>query len=241
MIRKRSALTVVVVLSAVALMSLSCGRAVQRDKNGEKKPKPMSTAQLEELSKKRQARTKALEQMNVGGLARELRKESDRGVEPFNSMAYRELVSRKGAGSELKSLLKDGDRSSLLGLLALRRVDLRQYSSLKPSFRVSVLVDSLKSSKYFNTWGLPHRYWEDAAEALIAEGTEARKPLRSLLDDRRRAPLWGSEEVLASREYGYRVCDYAWAMLTVIDGEELKVPSDPKVRDKLISRMKSEQ
>ncbi len=122
MIRKRLALTVAVVLSAVAIMSLSCGRAVQRDKNGEKRPKPMSTAQLEELSKKRQARTKALEQMNVGGLARELRKESDRGVEPFNSTAYRELVSRKEAGSELKSLLKDGDRSSLLGLLCSGRL-----------------------------------------------------------------------------------------------------------------------
>jgi len=241
MIRKRLVLTVAVVLSSVVLLSLSCGRAVQREENGEKKPKPMSTAQLEELAKKRQARTQILEQMNVGGLARELRKESDRGIEPFNSMTYRELVSRKEAGSELKSMLKDSDRSSLLGLLALRGVNLRQYNSLKPLFRISVLVDSLKSSKYFNTWGIPHMYWEDAAEALITEGAEARKPLRSLLDDRRRAPLWGSEEVLASREYGYRVCDYAWAMLTVIDGKELKVPRDPKVRDKLITEMKSEQ
>jgi hypothetical protein len=49
--------------------------------------------------------------------------------------------------------------------------------------------------------------------------------------------MWGSEEVVESQRYGYRVCDYAWALLKAIRGEKVEVPTDPKERDRMIAEL----
>jgi hypothetical protein len=46
--------------------------------------------------------------------------------------------------------------------------------------------------------------------------------------------MWGSEEVLESQRYGYRLCDYAWALIVAARGEQLTVPLTPQARDRLI-------
>ena len=108
------------------------------------------------------------------------------------------------------------------------------YRELDSAFRINVLVDALQNSENFNTWGLPHLYWEEAAQAIIDEGEVAEKPLRLLLDDLRPAPMWGQEEVVEYRAYDYRVRDYAWALILAIRGETLEIPTDPAQRDELI-------
>jgi hypothetical protein len=197
--------------------------------------------QLQEMAKKRETYQKELAQMNPAQLYEILQKESLAGREPYNSMAYTELVSRgEKASPELQSLLKQPDRSSLLGLLALRDMDQGLYRKLEPSFRIVVLVEALEKSEYFNSWGLPHLYWESAAKALIAEGRAAEDSLKKLLDDERPAPMWGQEEVIEYRTYSYRVRDYAWALILAIRQEKQEIPTEPAKRDELIARMLKE-
>jgi hypothetical protein len=64
--------------------------------------------------------------------------------------------------------------------------------------------------------------------------------LKKLLDDKREAPMWGQEEVVEYRTYGYRVRDYAWALILAIRGEKLEIPTEPAKRDELIARMLKE-
>jgi len=178
--------------------------------------------------------------MNTAQLFEILQQESIEGKEPYNSMAYSELVSRgEQAAPELQSLLRNDDQSSLLGLLALREMDQTLYRQLDSAFRINVLVDALQNSKYFNTWGLPHLYWEEAAQSIIDEGEAAQEPLMLLLDDTRPAPMWGEEEVVESNAYAYRVRDYAWALILAIRGNDLAIPTDPAQRDELIKEMQS--
>lgn len=192
--------------------------------------------QLKELQTKRENRIKQLKAMDVGQLAHELATESEKGVEPFNSLPFAEIVSRgEGVGSMLKPLLTQANRNSLLGLLALRKVSPTQYQSLDPALRVAVLTDALSNSKYFNTWGLPHLYWEDAAKAIVAEGKAAEQSLSALLRNTRDAPMWGSDEVREYQRYKYRICDYAWTILNEISGKRVEIPMNPAERDKLIA------
>lgn len=191
---------------------------------------------VEELAALREETQARLSGMTPGELAEELTKDSERGLEPFNSMAYTEMVSRgAAAAADLRSQLVAPNRSSFLGLLALREMDASQYRELTAPYRVAVLVDALKESTYFNAWGLPHLYWEDAAEALIAEGSVAEPPLRELLSDVRPAPMWGEEEVIEYEKYQYRVSDYAWALLLQIRGIDEAIPESASERDELIA------
>jgi len=192
------------------------------------------TAVLAEAQRKREARVKELKAMDVPALARELEAESQTRLEFFNSLSYVEMIARgKDAGGMLTPLITKTDRSSLFGLLALRQIGPEQYRQLKPELRVDILVDALKRSEYFNTWGLPHLRWTDAAKAIIEEGRGAEAPLTALLSDKRAAPVWGGEEYAEYQQYRYRVCDYAWALLNEIGGRKVEIPKDPAARDRL--------
>jgi hypothetical protein len=189
---------------------------------------------LDQALKKREARLQELKAMDVPQLAAELEKESLKGREPFNSLTYAETVSRgEGAAAALAPLITKPNRASLFALLALRKISAGGYKNLKPEFRVSVLVDSLRTAKYFNTFGLPHVRWEDAAKAIIEEGRAAEPALVELLSDKRDAPVWGSEDFAEYQRYKYRVCDYAWALLNEIRGTKVEIPEDPAARDRL--------
>ena len=196
--------------------------------------------ELATIDSKRQARAQELKAMDVRRLAQELSADSRKGVEPFNSMAYRELVSRgEPVAAELKATLSTADASSLLSLLALRSTSPAQYKAVEEGFRIKVLTEALKNAKLFNTWGIPHVFWEDAAKALIAEGKATEGPLLALLDDKREARLWGSEGAVEQQRYRYRVCDYAWALLSEVRGERISIPEDPAARDRLIEGAKT--
>ena len=197
------------------------------------------TSVLEEAQQKRDARTKELKTMDVPRLAAELAKESQKGTEPFNSMTFTEMVTRgRDGATALAPLITQTDRSSLLSLLALRKMSKEDYQKLKPELRVAILTNSLKTQPYFNTFGMPHTRWEDAAKAIIEEGRAAEKPLLEMLTDHRDAPTWGSEQAMESNRYKYRVSDYAWALLNEIRGQKVQIPEDPAARDRLQSAMK---
>jgi hypothetical protein len=168
-----------------------------------------SLSELQVLQNKRNAYEKLLKGMTITQLANEMVADSAKGVAPFNSPAYEEVVSRgKDVGPELKAQLTKNDRTSFLGLLALRAVSRADYSSLDQRFRVEVLTDALRNSKYFNAWGTPNGHWGDAGEALIAEGKAIVPSLKTLLNDDRPAIIFGSE----GASY-YHVKDYASALL----------------------------
>jgi hypothetical protein len=234
MTRRHSA----VFLQAVALsfscsLILGCGsrpnrEAQQRDAERTKK--------LEAFQSMRDARAKDLKAMNVPSLAAELEKESQRGLEPFNSMAYAEMVSRGGDSAlALAPLLTKPDRNSFLGLLAVRKLNSARYRDLSADFRHAVLLNSLESSTYFNAWGIPTVYWTEAAQAVIDEGPGIEPGLAKLLRDTRPAPVWGSEGVMINQQYHFRVADYAWALLNEIRGAKAQIPQDPQQRDSMIA------
>ena len=120
-----------VAASGMLLIAVGCGQP---------KPAGMSperAAELHSLQEKRENHAKQLRGTDVKQLAEELAADSEKGREPFNSAAYRETVSRgEGAAGDLKQALTRNDQSSLLTLLALRRVSPAQYHSLEPAFRV---------------------------------------------------------------------------------------------------------
>src|SRR5580704_2798564 len=141
-----------------------------------------SLSELQVLQKKRNDYEKQLKSMTITQLANEMATDSAKGVAPFNSPAYEEVVSRgKDVALALKSQLTKNDRTSLLGLLALREVSRQDYSSLNATFRVEVLTDALRQSRYFNTWGTPNGHWEEAGEAIVAEGKAIVPSLKALL------------------------------------------------------------
>ena len=191
-------------------------------------------AVMEDAQKTREARTQELKGMDVTRLAQELANESQTGIEPFNSLAFAEMVRRGAdAAGTLASQITKPDRSSFFGLLALKKIGPTQYKQLKPDLRVSILIDALKNSKYFNTWGMPHLSWTDNAKAIIEEGKAAEAPLTALLEDKRDAPSWGYEQYTEYQRYKYRVCDYAWALLNELRGQKTQIPEDPASRDRL--------
>jgi|GEM_PF-1827279 len=232
-IRRVALVALAIVPLAIAVLG-GCG---QQTGGGSSSALAEKVKDLKGLQEKRTAYEKRLKSMTVAQIADEMSSDSTKGKEQFNSAAYRESVSRgKQAASELKGRLSRNDRSSLLGLLALRQMGADQYRSLQPAFRVSVLIDALKNSKYFNVWGVPGMYWEDAAKALIDEGQAATPGLLTLLRDVRPAPVFGSEGAQINLQYHYRVCDYAWALLNEGRHQKVEMPVDPRDRDRLIDQ-----
>ena len=205
-----------------------------------KRPEGLSDQQLAALNEKRIAHEKELKSMGVEDLTQELAAESRKGVEPFNSAAWREAVSRGAEiGPDLRRLIEGAapDPTQLLALVALHKVSADDYRALDSSLRGAVLVESLRTSKMFNTWGIPHLFWEEPARMIVEEGAAIDPLLRKLLEDRRPAPVWGSEGSSAGKEFQYRVCDYAWALLNEIQGIKIEIPADPQQRDASIQLM----
>jgi hypothetical protein len=160
--------------------------------------------------------------------------------EPFNSLAYRELRGRKDVDpNALATTIHDmHNGSALLPLLLLRQLNRASYLALPAAERAAVLTDALRNSKFFNTWGIPQVYLEDASKAMLETGASAYPTLREMLRDTRPALVWGSKQAMVSRHYQYRVCDYALFFLEKMQGgESLAMPVSPAERDAMIARL----
>ena len=174
--------------------------------------------------------------MDTKELHDQLQKESLQGMEPFNSMAAKEIIARGSKSFDELSVLITKSRSSLLSLMALREIDKEKYGTLADSLKSGVLLDALKNAVTFNTFGLPHVRWEAASKAIIESGEASRPGLYELLKDQRAAPVWGSEDYQEYVRFQYRVCDYAYALLTS-KGEPASIPEKQEERDRLIQAL----
>jgi hypothetical protein len=216
---------------------LSCSQ-----KKPNQEPKPVISQRdsvLADADKKRAAWTQQLHAMTVKQLTDQLSKESVKGREPFNSMAYKELTSRQSVTIDTiqNAVVKNTDRSSLLSLLAIRKLSAPVYQKLDARIKASVYVDALRSAKTFNTFGLPHGKWEEAAQAIIEAGPVTARALQALLTDTRPAPMWGSEDYTEYKLYNYRVKDYAYALIIASQKGQVQLSKDTVERDKVIDAM----
>jgi len=187
------------------------------------------------------ARTKqAYHAMNNAVLLQKLMEQSKAQREPFNSPAYRELKDRRDVDSKaLVALVKENsDASGLLPLLLLRHLDRKSYLNVPVELRAKILTDALQHSKYFNVWGLPNFYLEDASDAMIEAGKSATPVLKRMLADTRPAPVFGSQEYMVYKQYKYRVCDYALFFLEQVAGkQDFRMPVSPAERDAVIKQI----
>jgi hypothetical protein len=197
-------------------------------------------AQLESQMEKAVRTKQSYHEMNNAALLQKLMEQSKAQREPFNSPAYRELKDRRDVDSKaLVALVKENsDASGLLPLLLLRHLDKTSYLNVPMGLRAKVLTDALQRSKYFNVWGLPNFYLEDAAHALIEAGKSATPALKRMLSDTRPAPVFGSQEYMVYRQYEYRLCDYALFFLEQIAGkQDFRLPVSPAERDAAIKQL----
>src|SRR5882724_11605654 len=134
-----------VCMALITFGTFSCGQQKQQPPES-----PGVTSQrdsvLADAQKKRDAWTQTLKDMTLTQLTERLAKESQDGLEPFNSMAYKEIVSRgEKVADSLQKLITKGDRSSLLSLVALRRIDMSKYKLVPDVMKGSIFADALKS------------------------------------------------------------------------------------------------
>lgn len=187
------------------------------------------------------ARTKqAYHEMSNTVLLQKLMEQSKAQREPFNSPAYRELKDRRDVDSKtLVALVKENSNASgLLPLLLLRHLDEKSYLNVPIALRAKILTDALQRSKYFNVWGLPNFYLEEASYAMIETGKSATPALKRMLSDTRPAPVFGSQEYMVYQQYKYRVCDYALFFLEQIAGkQDFRLPVSPAERNAAIKQI----
>lgn len=160
--------------------------------------------------------------------------------EPFNSLAFRELKGRTDVDTKALTTMvnQNANAEGLLPLLLLRRLDNKSYLAVPAETRAKILTGALSGSKYFNTWGLPNLYIEEASHAMIESGKAAVPALKRMLSDTRPAPTFGSQEYMVYKQYNYRLCDYALYFLEQINGNTgIRMPVSPAERDALIKGM----
>jgi hypothetical protein len=231
---------------AVFVISLLLGIVASNcTRRPEEKKSPAQTThdrETQDLATKRKATDASLRAMSVQDLVTHMELDAQSGREPFNSPAYREMTkNRKDQGAALMQAVRPLARPSFITLLAIRSIDPTAYASLEPVLRRDILLGQLAKSKSYNVWGMPHLYWEDAANAVVELGEGAVPPLKAFLADRSPAPVWGSEEYQEYQKYKYRRCDYALALILAIRGQDLKaLPVDPSERDRLIEQVQKQ-
>src|SRR5258708_32080126 len=99
-----------------------CMCSCSEKKQQKEEPKPVVSQRdsvLADADKKRASWAQQLHVMTVKQLTDQLSKESVKGLEPFNSMAYKELTSRQSVTIDTiqNAVIRNANRSSLLCLL----------------------------------------------------------------------------------------------------------------------------
>ena len=217
---------------AILALLVSCSRPVSRAQDKVQK-------EQEALNQKVAAREESYKKKSVPELISELETAALKGKEPFNSLAFREIVKRKDSAVTVFQSIKTGDQKEYFKVMALYRMNSALFKRLSCERICPVLTSALQKSVVFNAWGLPHLYWESSAKAIMECGATAVPYLTPLLRDKRPAPVWGSEEAMESEKYYYRVCDYAYALIAEIENQKWNIPERVRERDRVIeSRIK---
>ncbi len=179
--------------------------------------------------------------MDLSKLATQLKEDAAQAVPPSGADSI-EMARRLGpqARNLLLHEIRARDYPTFLALEALRQADPSGYNSIAASERADIYVDALKSSLFYNAWGLPGHPLSDTAHALIALGEDAVARLKPLLSDQRPAILSGSKDATASTMYGNRLSDYAWVLINEIKRRPYVYAQDPAARDRAIEALRQE-
>ena len=119
-------------------------------------------------------------------------------------------------------------------LFALRRHAPEVYQSISDETKAEILCSALAHQTFLNDWGYldpDESHDGEAAKALLELGPPAIRCLESLLNDRRPAPLFGTEEATMSSIYGYRRGDFARRYHALLLGKEPSFHAVPEERD----------
>ncbi len=225
------------VLGMISILACLCAAGCNSARREETPEQTQLKTQLDQQEKAAAQTAQNYKAMDNAALIQKLEEQSARKREPFNSLAYRELVTRKDVDSKaLASIVnekKNGD--AILPLLLLRHQDEKAYMQISPQVRASVLTDALEQSKTFNMWGMPNFYLEDASKALLETGQSAYPNLKRMLSETRPAPVYGSKAYMVYLRYQFRVCDYALFYLKRMQGDaNFTLPASVEERDVLI-------
>jgi len=168
--------------------------------------------------------------------------ESVRGITLMESRALPtgelDAEQERAAGDYVRS---HADYTAYHLLFTLRRKAVGTYSRLSPDVKARVLCSALGHLRYLNDWGTldPHECHDgEAASALLETGEAAVEYLVGLLDDRRPAPLFGTEEATMSWTYQYRRCDFAFRYVSLLRGRTPTFDPRPERRDVEIAALK---
>ncbi len=182
------------------------------------------------------------EQTRISDLVSELAQDSTSGREPWNSRAYKSIVAMNPGDilPSLREAIAQRDESAFLALEAIHTLDRDVFHDIDADVRCSIYVAALANARSYNVWGLPGQYVGKAGKHLITLGRSAVPYLMPYLDDRRRAPIWGSEAATVDEEFQNRVCDHAAVLLAAILGIDYEHTKDPSVRDANILRFREQ-
>ncbi len=227
---------------SLSILTASCGDGMRRATPQQRQQQKDFQAQQEALDKLGRATVEKFKNMPVPELLTELERAAEGGREPFNSPAFREILTRKDAVEPLRGSITTASRKEYFKLMALKKLDATSYGRIQPAQGAKILTDALAKSETFNAWGIPNQYWESSARAIIEYGAAAVPELEKLLGDKRPAPVWGSEEAMLYERYQFRVCDYAFALLLEITTKrKVELPVAPAQRDATIASYRSGQ
>jgi hypothetical protein len=229
--------TTILVCSLLFIWLAACNQQNDNNDNGGQAQAQSTAARQIDSIQKIIAQTAArFHSYKNDTLIRILQAESAKQKEPFNSLAYRELVTRKDVNTDTLAVIvrRSTDRNALLPLLLLRSLNKRTYEGLSPELRAKVLTDALRTSRMYNTWGLIPFSLQDASVAMIECGNTAVPALRQMLGDTSAAPVFGSKEHMLYLRYKYRRCDYALFFIRRIDDNKFIFPTELDKRDSLI-------
>lgn len=177
--------------------------------------------------------------MQESELQKQLREDAERDAPPFAAESIK--LARQMGPAAMTTLLEeinDGGKTSFLALEALREADPDRYHSLSARKRADIYGGKLRSSSFYNTWGVPGYQLTDTARAFITLGEEAVAVLEPLLDDARKAPLSGSKTATTSDMYENRVSDYAWVLINEIRNLPYEYSLDRAQRDEGIRSLR---
>lgn len=180
--------------------------------------------------------------MQESELESQLQQDAERRVPPFGAESVR--TARRLGAAATSLLLGHIDASAstaFLALEALREADPEAYNDLSARKRAEIYANNLQNdSRFYNAWGVPGYLLTETAHALIDLGDEAVAALEPLLNDRRPAPLSGSQDATTSSMYGNRVRDYAWVLISEIKDLPYTYSQDPAERDQAIEALQQE-
>lgn len=122
---------------------------------------------------------------------------------------------------------------------AVRELDPVRFGALDQVVELRIYVEALRHAMVFDDWGFPGGARPARDEWLRGLAGPAVALLTPLLDDRRAAPILGSQEATLARARGNRICDYALALVLELRGESRPLPATPADRDRLIAELRA--